>query len=475
MTKDVQGAPRGISGVTLSQDEETGSAARDATKNVKPKRPKGPTAAQLRAEQNAALDARLRQVLEESATDEQFPLTGEVLAHQVGSEWAVVQQRLSTKPLKDEIASVSLKEPHFPLALASDAQRFFSHPRTLDDFASLIANKRQASSKPLAAIASKFVTDAALPAKLKSVLADVIDRQIQLDQLHESLQPLIVVKRPKPTPVQLSVILWGAFQSLVASSDSVLVTEATWLRHAGLSLTTKECAPALRHSPLAGNVIPCKASVDGKQLVYATTAAIASVDTKLLDHAFALAIKLSQSGARSKPSLGFTAQKLADAISKDKVVQQSFVDGIWSRLEKGTLDPAYASLFYEGQRIIFRRSDIVPQVAESAAADMAANEKPQTVVSASEHADDTFADDFDGAFRELDAKSGRRNFVKVYELRQALAQYSRAVFDAGLKQLRLANRYTMDSVFGASASLTEAERAAGIQEGQSLLVYVSRR
>jgi hypothetical protein len=475
MTAELQSASQRDVGVDLAQRDGAGGSTRTAAKSEKPKQSKGPTAAQLRAQQNAALDARIRQVLEESASDEQFPLTGEVLAHQVGSEWAVVQKRLSTKPLKEEIAAVSLKEPRFPLALAIDAHRFFLHPRTLDDFAALIENKRQTSSKPLAAIASKFVTDAALPAKLKPILAGVIDQQIQSDQLHESLRPLIEVKRPKTTPAQLSVILWDAFQSLIASSDAVLVTEAVWLRQAGLSLTSKECVAALKHPPLAGNVVPCKASVDGKQMLYVAAAVIASVDAKLLEHAFALAIKLSQSGARSKPSLGFTAQKLADAILTDKAAQQSFVDGIWSRLEKGKLAAAYASLFYEGQRILFRRSDLVPQVPEFAAAEMVANEKPQTVVSASEHAGDTFANDFDGAFRELDAKSGRRNFVKVYELRQALAQYSRAAFDAGLKQLRLANRYTMDSVFGANASLTEAERAAGIQEGQSLLVYVSRR
>jgi hypothetical protein len=209
--------------------------------------------------------------------------------------------------------------------------------------------------------------------------------------------------------------------------------------------------------------------------VYAPAAAIASVDTTLLNHAFTLAIKVSQSGARSKPSLGFTAQKLADAMLKDKAAQQAFVDGIWSRLEKGTLAPDYASLFYEGQRIIFRRSDIVPQFTESKQTQTVAQENTPSAASASGHPGDTFAQAFDDAFRDLDSRSGKRNFVKVYELRQALAQYSRTAFDAGLKQLRLANRYTMDSVFGASASLTEAERAAGIQEGQSLLVYVSRR
>lgn len=476
MTAEVENGSQSGIGVNVCSDEVGGGGGkRGAAKVAKPKQTKGPTAAQLRAQQNAELDARIRQVLEESASDEQFPLTGEVLAHQVGSEWAVVQKRLSTKPLKDEIAAVSLKEPHFSLALAVDAQRFFAHSRTLRDFAALIAKKRQTSNKPLSAIASKFVTDAAVPTKLKPILAGVIDQQIQSDQLHESLRPLIEVKRPKHTPAQLSATLWEAFQSLVASSDAVLVTEAAWLRHAGLNLTSKECVALLKHPPLAGNLVPCKATFDGKQVLYATATTIASVDAKLLDHAFALAIKLSQSGARSKPSLGFTAQKLADAILKDKAVQQSFVDGIWSRLEKGTLASAYASLFYEGQRILFRRSDLVPQIPESAKAEMVANEKPHTDVSASKSAGDTFANDFDSAFRELDAKSGRRNFVKVYELRQALSQYSRAAFDAGLKQLRLANRYTMDSVFGASASLTEAERAAGIQEGQSLLVYVSRR
>ncbi len=90
-------------------------------------------------------------------------------------------------------------------------------------------------------------------------------------------------------------------------------------------------------------------------------------------------------------------------------------------------------------------------------------------------ANDSFAQAFHDAFETLDKQSGRRNFIKVHLLRQALPQFSREQFDAGLKQLRLANRYTMDSIFGASGSLTEAERAAGIQEGQSVLVYVSRK
>jgi hypothetical protein len=88
---------------------------------------------------------------------------------------------------------------------------------------------------------------------------------------------------------------------------------------------------------------------------------------------------------------------------------------------------------------------------------------------------DPFADRFDAAFSSLDRASGGTNYVTLHALRAALPDVPRADFDAGLSALRRARRYTLDPSDGRHHQMSEAERAAGIMEAGSLLVYVARR
>jgi hypothetical protein len=84
-----------------------------------------------------------------------------------------------------------------------------------------------------------------------------------------------------------------------------------------------------------------------------------------------------------------------------------------------------------------------------------------------------FALAFDGAFARLDRQLGGHNFVSLVELRRSLA-FARDSFDAGLRELRVAGRYTLSAAEGRHG-LTAGEREAGLLENGTLFLYVSRK
>ncbi len=84
-----------------------------------------------------------------------------------------------------------------------------------------------------------------------------------------------------------------------------------------------------------------------------------------------------------------------------------------------------------------------------------------------------FSQAFDEAFARLDRAAGGHNFVSLADLRPALG-VERTIFDAGLRELRRAGQYTLSAAEGRHG-LGEAERAAGVTEDGTLLLYVSRR
>jgi hypothetical protein len=86
-----------------------------------------------------------------------------------------------------------------------------------------------------------------------------------------------------------------------------------------------------------------------------------------------------------------------------------------------------------------------------------------------------FPQEFREAFDRLDRRNGSTNFVKLVDLRQAMAAFPRDEFDAGLATLRVDGEFTLNSHEGLHGSLTPEEREAGLREAGSLLVYASRR
>jgi hypothetical protein len=85
-----------------------------------------------------------------------------------------------------------------------------------------------------------------------------------------------------------------------------------------------------------------------------------------------------------------------------------------------------------------------------------------------------FARRFEDAFNHLDRERGGHNFLSLVQLRQALADVPRAAFDAELRALLLAGRFSLSAAEGRHG-LTVEERTAGIVEDGILLLYASRR
>lgn len=89
----------------------------------------------------------------------------------------------------------------------------------------------------------------------------------------------------------------------------------------------------------------------------------------------------------------------------------------------------------------------------------------------------TFADfvpDFDKAFKEADTRN--RNFVGIDKMLEALTpRYTKDEFYAGLRQLRIQGKYTMESNQGSYSDIGPAGRAAAVKEGGAYLVWISRK
>lgn len=137
--------------------------------------------------------------------------------------------------------------------------------------------------------------------------------------------------------------------------------------------------------------------------------------------------------------------------------------------------PTVGLLLRRGTPVFFLRADIRP-VLEGAARDRRhppeAHRAPPNPAPPEEQ---SFEARFEAAFDELDGARGSRNFLLLHDLRRALADVSRETFDAGLRQLRLVDRFTLLGFDGRHVQLSEEEIAAGIVEANRRLVYVARK
>ena len=86
-----------------------------------------------------------------------------------------------------------------------------------------------------------------------------------------------------------------------------------------------------------------------------------------------------------------------------------------------------------------------------------------------------FAPAFREAFARLNQRNGGTNFVRLIELRQALPQFDRATFDSELQELRRGWEFSLEAHEGLHVQISPEERASGIPEMGTLLIYVSRR
>lgn len=175
----------------------------------------------------------------------------------------------------------------------------------------------------------------------------------------------------------------------------------------------------------------------------------------------------------------FDVTALAAAVSTK--LRPAF-KAVWNRrVEAGELPSGVGFIRIRTPKL-FRLDDLQPEslrknVAAGRDEPMARRVEPQPLVASAPPTTEApfdFPARFDEAFRQIDYRKGGHNFVSLVELRQSLASLPRGVFDAGLRQLRLAGRYTLSAAESVQGIRPE-ERAAGIEEAGSLLLYASRK
>jgi hypothetical protein len=194
-----------------------------------------------------------------------------------------------------------------------------------------------------------------------------------------------------------------------------------------------------------------------------------------------------------------TNQVCSPVNLKGKVVpplQEAFLKSIKRRVTDGQLPLGVGRLLQKKKPLLFLVSDIVSggvECGERAQGSQARpavsgahfptpdngvensaigrTEPPQTSSAAEPTAE--FAHAFDETFRRLDEQSRSHNFVSLLELRRGLP-FDREAFDAGLRELRRAGRYTLSAAEGRQGVSPE-EQEAGIIEDGALLLYVSRK
>jgi hypothetical protein len=155
-------------------------------------------------------------------------------------------------------------------------------------------------------------------------------------------------------------------------------------------------------------------------------------------------------------------------------LQKPFQDAVNRQIEEETLPRSVGWLLVKRSKKLFLLQDLHVGGGQRESATLAPAETAK-VESPVRPRDDTseFAQAFDDAFQRLDRQHGAHNFVSLVELRRAVPG-TRESFDAELRQLRLAGRYSLSAAEGRHG-LSPEEREAAVLEDGTLLLYVSKK
>jgi hypothetical protein len=154
-------------------------------------------------------------------------------------------------------------------------------------------------------------------------------------------------------------------------------------------------------------------------------------------------------------------------------LQREFEEALRRRIAGRTLPAGIGCLLQKNKPLLFLIGNVTSLHGARGMPAARAGEPPAPRgVSTASHVVE-FAGAFDAAFARLDREKAAHNLVSLVDLRVAVA-VDRAAFDAGLRALRLAGRYTLSAAEGRHGIRPE-EREAGIIEDGTLLLFVSRK
>jgi hypothetical protein len=178
--------------------------------------------------------------------------------------------------------------------------------------------------------------------------------------------------------------------------------------------------------------------------------------------------------ARTAANHAFSVPALTKKLIPE--LHQPFHEAVNRRLDAGSLPPTVGWVLKK-DRLLFLMEDLnggrpSTKVAPRLPAGLPPEDLP-AVGEASPPPPPGFAQAFDEAFDRLDRLNGAHNIVRLLDLRRALP-VRREVFDAELRQLRRAGRYSLVDAEGRHG-ISPEERGAAIAEEGAMFLYVSRK
>jgi hypothetical protein len=353
-----------------------------------------------------------------------------------------------------------------PIALTEDLPQLAASPLLLEFILASLCSPEKPTT-PVTALKKK------VDAKLKKPFENAIKRQIQENSLPPTVECLTIKKvqhlhprglrlLPEPEEVLADKLLQVLEAQRRLGEDAYPLSMQRLIE-----LASPETPPALVNKALAIPTLREKlVLVDAK--VREAPVALVQDRVQLLSSAALLEFLLR---TKRKPTeRAFPAERL---VSKKSDFHQPFLDSLQQRIEAGSLPPTIGWIWVGKKKHIFFLEDVHGyQRSTDHRAPPASSPAPVSPSSRRETPVD-FAHAFDEAFNQINRQKGAHNFVNLVELRRVLP-LPRECFDAELRKLRIAGRYTLSTAEGRHG-ISPEERAAGIFEDGSLLLYVSRK
>jgi hypothetical protein len=401
------------------------------------------------------LDA-LRRAREEGG--DSYPATPAELARRAdpGAPPEAVKKALAEKGLKAQVVPGVAGNADAPAALAGDEEVLANSPRLLE-FAVGLLSTPERPLHPVARVAGK------VDKRLRPAFESAIERRVREGDWPASVafhevkgKPhLRLTRHPLPRPAD-EALAEKLVESLRAARDSGAypVPLRELIEQAGAEAGERVVKKALKHRAFAEAVVWAVPGDRGAPVALAEDRARLAGDPRLLESAL--------SAARSEDNQALAPGDLAKKVAKG--LRDEFAEGVRRRVEEGSLPAGVGVLRIKKKPYLFLTEDLRTGPAPAPAPPPERRGEP---------AGEDFARRFEEAFDRLDRERGSANLVSLVRLRQELPA-DRATFDAELRRLRRAGRYTLSAAEGRHG-LNDEERAAGLAEDGALLLYVSRR
>jgi len=354
-----------------------------------------------------------------------------------------------------------------PVALVEDVDRLAASPlllefllesvctpaRPLVDLAQLRAQVSTRLKKPLESALRRQIQENTLPGSVSVV--SVREKRKEKTCLHLRRYPL-----PREPDEELAERLVRVLRESRAGGSDYPLSLGRLVQRAQPGADVALVTQAIARPLFQGEVV---LALHKPKDLLASPAARAGDEDRLADSPLLLeaALLAARSAVKQVCTIAELKKKVIPAL------QQRFEDAVRRRIEVRSLPAAVGCLAQgKGKQLLFLMRDV-----STGASPRSPDSRPAAPAPAPAAVD--FARAFEDAFRRLEQQARMPNFVSLVDLRRTLA-CDRARFDAGLRQLRLAGRYTLSAAEGRHG-LRPEEQEAGIVEDGALLLYVSRK